>query len=87
MLRWSRATVGWLVWAVSIAAVLVGLGMQVRYAEEILTCITSDLLVLCSGPLPGWLMPMTVLSGLALVALAAWRLTSGARPSGGGTYG
>ena len=70
----SRARLAWTAWAVGLGVVLVGLGLQVRYAEETLACSLSDLLVLCSGPLASWLMPMTVLIGLALVALAAWRL-------------
>ena len=70
----SRTRLTWLTWAVCLGVVLLGLGLQVRYAEEALACASGDALVLCSGPLAPWLMPMTVLVGLALVALAAWRL-------------
>ena len=70
----SRARVAWTAWAVGLGIVLVGLGLQVRYAEEAFACSRSDLLQLCSGPLASWLMPVTVVIGLFLVALAAWRL-------------
>jgi hypothetical protein len=71
----SRGRLGWIAWAVGLGLVLVALGWQVRYVEEVLACSSSDRLVLCSGPLVSWLMPMTVLIGLALVAIASWRLT------------
>ena len=66
--------VGWFAWAVGLVAVLIGLGWQVRYAGEILECMSGDRLVLCSGPMADWLMPVTVVLGLVLVVVGALRL-------------
>ena len=70
---WTLRRFGWVAWAVGLAIVLIGLGWQVRYAGEILECMSGDRLVLCSGPMPDWLMPVTVVLGLALVAVGALR--------------
>ncbi len=67
----------WLAWGAALTLVLVGLGLQVRYAEDAKRCASVDLLALCSGPLAGWLMPVTVTLGVAIVLVAGWRLALG----------
>ena len=68
------ARIGWFAWAVGLVIVLIGLGWQVRYAGEVLECRSGNLLNLCSGPMPDWLMPATVALGLVLVVVGALRL-------------
>lgn len=64
----------WLLWALAMGGVLVVLAFQARYAAAAAECAAGDRLVLCPGPLPGWLLPTTVAAGLILTVLAAWRL-------------
>ena len=68
---WTLRRIGWVAWAVGLAIVLIGLGWQVWYAGAVLECRSGNLLNLCSGPMPDWLMPVTVAVGLALVAVGA----------------
>ncbi len=53
---------------------LVALAWQVRYAEETAACARDPRLIVCCGPLDSWVLPATLLIGLALVALRAGRL-------------
>ena len=77
--RMSRWHLDWLAWSVAMTALVVGLGLQVRYASEALQCALDTRMALCAGPLPDWLMPATVALGLALVGLAARRLVLASR--------
>ena len=70
----------WVGWTVALVAVLLGLGFQVSYADEVRRCQSGDLLALCAGPLANWLMPVSVAVGVALVLVGAWRLAIGPRP-------
>jgi hypothetical protein len=67
------ARIGWFAWAAALVVVLIGLGWQVSYAGEVLECRSGHRLVLCSGPMPDWLMPVTVVLGLVLVVVGALR--------------
>lgn len=55
-------------------SVLVAFAHQALYAAGVADCAADDRLVLCAGPLPGWLLPATLAAGLVLTVLAAWRL-------------
>jgi len=60
--------------------ILAALALQIQHAEARAECLTdaADHLVLCSGPLPGMLLPFTVVAGLLLALFAAWRLAMAA---------
>ena len=68
------SSVLWIVWALALAAILVGLAWQVVDAEARVRCAVDERLVLCSGPLDVWVLPASMILGLFLVGLAAWRL-------------
>jgi len=68
----------WTVWSVALVLVLLGLGSQVAYADEIRRCQSGELLALCAGPLAE-LMPATMALGVALVLVGGWRLAIGPR--------
>jgi hypothetical protein len=40
---------------------------MVGYANDVAACLVDGRLVLCSGPLAAWLMPVSVAIGLVLV--------------------
>lgn len=75
----SRWHLTWLTWTVAMAVVIAGLGLQIQYATETSRCLLDPRLGLCSGPLPAWLMPATVVAGLLLTAVATWRLALDSR--------
>jgi hypothetical protein len=50
--------------------VLVALAWQVQYATDTAAC-GRDGQFLCQGPLDGWVLPVTLVFGLALVAVGA----------------
>lgn len=70
------ARISWLLWTAAMAGVLVGLAYQAWHATSMTDCMIDarDNLVLCAGPLPAWLLPLTLSAGMALAATAAWRL-------------
>lgn len=61
-------------------AILLALALEAQYAAGTAECLhdAADRLVLCSGPLPAWVVPATLIAGLLLTAAAAWRLSSAA---------
>ncbi len=61
-------------------AILLALAFEARHAAARADCLldAADHLVLCSGPLPDWMMPATLIAGLLLTTAAAWRLSSAA---------
>jgi hypothetical protein len=71
----------WIGWGAALALLLIGLGLQVRYAEQVGRCLSTDRLQLCAGPLAEWLMPATVAIGLLLVAVGSWRIAVGGQGS------
>jgi hypothetical protein len=62
-----RTLIGWLAWAAALGMDIVGLGLMVGYANDVAACLVDGRLVLCSGPLAAWLMPVSVAIGLVLV--------------------
>ena len=76
----ARAKPLWLLWAAAMTGILAALALQVRHAGARAECLidSADHLVLCSGPLPGMLMPFTLVAGLLLALFAAWRLAMAA---------
>lgn len=76
----ARAKPHWLLWAAAMTGILAALALQVQHAEARAECLidTADHLALCSGPLPGLLLPFTIVAGLLLALFAAWRLAPAA---------
>lgn len=70
----------WIASGLGLVMVVLCLGWQVSYADEIRRCMSGEMLALCAGPLPDWLMPATIALGVALAAIGGWRLASSARP-------
>lgn len=62
--------------------ILVGiaLGWQMLYDAEIRHCRLSPKLVLCAGPLDGWVMPLTLVAGTLLLLMGVWRLAKRSLP-------
>jgi hypothetical protein len=64
----------WAAWLVAEVALIVSLGWQVWYTNELARCLEGDDLRLCAGPLPAWLMPACVAIAIALALIAGYRL-------------
>jgi hypothetical protein len=72
----STAQRAGILWMLAAALAAAALGWQVLYELGIRECHrdSADLLVLCAGPLDGWVLPMTLTAALILLAIGIWRL-------------
>jgi hypothetical protein len=64
----------WIAWLVAQVVLIVSLGWQVWYANELARCLEGDLLQLCAGPLPVWLMPSCVAAAIAFASIGGYHL-------------
>lgn len=65
-----------IVWSAGAALAGAALGWQALYELGIRQCVrdSTDLLALCSGPLDGWVLPVSLIGLLMLVDVGIWRL-------------
>jgi len=63
-------------WVIGVVLAGLALGWQARNELGVRQCIRDsvDLLALCGGRLDAWVLPATLLTALALVAMGIWRL-------------
>ncbi len=64
---------GRLLWAVGAALVVIALGWQVLYEIGVQDCLNNPLLLLCSGPLDAWVLPVTLVAATLLLVAGVWR--------------
>ncbi|MDH4335178.1 MAG: hypothetical protein OEW24_07980 [Chloroflexota bacterium] len=65
----SAFTRAGLIWAASAVLVIIALGWQVLYELGIRACVkdSEGLLMLCAGPLDGWVLPVTLVVAVLLL--------------------
>jgi hypothetical protein len=63
-------------WAIGVVLAVVALGWQMLNELGVRQCIRDvvDLYMQCGGRLDAWVLPLTLLAALALVAMGIWRL-------------
>lgn len=66
-----RRRVAWVGWAGVLAVIVLSLGWQVADANQRAACLVNDKLILCAGPLDPWVLPASVVAGLALIITGA----------------
>lgn len=63
-----------LLWAAGVALVAIAIAWQVLYERGVQDCLKSPLLVICSGPLDAWVLPVTLTAAALLLVAGAWHL-------------
>jgi hypothetical protein len=71
-----RVTRAGLLWAACAILVATALGWQALYQLGIRECRenSDDRLMLCSGPLDAWVLPLTLAAALLMALAGAWRV-------------